>query len=84
MDPVVTTTPNQKGGFTFTYAAVGAPPIGCSAPGTNSYLINATPVLNGINGIRSFCSDEVGTIHHDPTGTTAGTQTACEALPSLR
>jgi type IV pilus assembly protein PilA len=87
MDPTVTTAPNQKSGFTFAYTAVGAPviaPAGCGAPGSNGYLISATPVVFQLTGIRSFCSDEPGVIHFDVSGATPGTQSACEALPPLQ
>jgi type IV pilus assembly protein PilA len=87
MDPVVTSAPNQKSGFTFAYTPVGPPvtaPAGCSAPGTNAYLVTATPIAQGLTGTRSFCSDQPGTIHFDTTGATPGSQTACEALPALQ
>ncbi|MGH9700648.1 MAG: prepilin-type N-terminal cleavage/methylation domain-containing protein [Candidatus Acidiferrales bacterium] len=87
MDPIVTAAPNQKSGYKFAYTAVGAPvvaPAGCGAPGTNAYLVTATPISEFSSGIRSFCSDEPGTIHFDTTGTTAGSQGACEALPELQ
>ena len=87
MDPVITSPPNQKSGFTFAYTPVGAPVTavpGCSAPGSNAYLITATPMVEDVTGIRSFCSDEPGTIHFDTSGTTAGTQSVCEALPALQ
>jgi type IV pilus assembly protein PilA len=87
MDNLISQAPNQKSGFTFAYTAVGPPvtaPVGCSAPGTNAYLITATPSAEGVTGIRSFCSDEPGTIHFDTTGATAGDQTTCEALPPLQ
>ncbi len=87
MDPVVTTVPNQKSGFTYAYTAVGAAvtaPAGCGAAGTNAYLVTATPVVAGVTGLRSFCSDEPGTIHYDTAGATPGSQSACEALPALQ
>lgn len=87
MDPIITAAPNMKSGYTFAYTAVGAPvtaPVGCGMPGTNAYLVTATPVAEFTSGIRSFCSDEPGTIHFDTTGTTAGSQGACEALPILQ
>ena len=87
MDSIVTTAPNQKSGFTFGYTAVGAPvtaPAGCAAPGTNGYLVTAIPNTIGVTGLRSFCSDEPGTIHFDTTGNIAGSQNACEALPTLQ
>lgn len=87
MDPIITDAPNQKSGYIFAYTAVGAPvtaPAGCGAPGSNAYLVTAKPVAEFTTGIRSFCSDEPGTIHFDTTGTTAGSQGACEALPVLQ
>jgi type IV pilus assembly protein PilA len=87
LDPVITAAPNQKSGFSFAFTAVGAPVTavpGCSVPGTNAYLVTATPITEFVTGIRSFCSDEPGTIHYDTTGTTAGSQNACEALLVLQ
>ena len=87
MDEIVTTPPYQKSGFTFGYAPVGAaqaPPVGCAAGGYNAYLITAVPMVQFVTGIRSFCSDEPGTIHFDTTGALAGNQNACEALPELQ
>jgi type IV pilus assembly protein PilA len=86
MDPIVTTAPNQKSGFKFSYTPLGAPvsaPVSCSAAGSNAYLVTATPIALGVSGIRSFCGDEPGTIHFDTMGTTASSQSACEALPAL-
>jgi type IV pilus assembly protein PilA len=87
MDPIIASAPNTKSGFVFAYTPVGPPviaPAGCSVAGSNAYLITATPVTEFTTGIRSFCSDEPGTIHYDTTGNTAGTQAACEALPALQ
>jgi type IV pilus assembly protein PilA len=87
MDPTIANAPHQKGGFTFAYTAIGAPvitPAGCTVPGVNAYLITATPITEFFTGVRSFCSDEPGTIRYDTTGATAGSQAACEALPPLQ
>ncbi len=87
LDSIVTTAPNRKSGFTFAYTAVGAvvvAPTGCSMPGTNAYLVTAVPIAEDLTGIRSFCSDEPGTIHVDTTGALAASQSACEALPTLQ
>jgi type IV pilus assembly protein PilA len=87
MDPVITSAPHQKSGYAFAYTPVGAPvtpPPSCSAAGTNSYLVTATPTNRTITGLRSFCSDEPGTIHVDTNGALAGSQGACEALPILQ
>jgi type II secretory pathway pseudopilin PulG len=88
MDESITTAPNQKSGFTFIYTAVGAAvgtvPAGCSAAGTNAYLVTATPISVQVTGVRSFCSDEPGTMHYNTAGTTPASQAACEALPALQ
>jgi type IV pilus assembly protein PilA len=87
LDEIITTAPYQKSGFVFGFTAVGAPvtaPLGCAVPGTNAYLVTATPVTENLTGIRSFCSDEPGTIHYDTTGATAASQAACEALPEVQ
>jgi type IV pilus assembly protein PilA len=87
MDNVIASAPSQKSGFAFAYTAIGAPVTavpGCSLPGSNAYLVTATPVSEFVTGIRSFCSDEPATIHYDTTGATAGSQNACEALPALQ
>ena len=87
LDEIITTAPNQKSGFKFAFTAVGppvVPPVGCGAPGSNAYLVAATPVTEGLTGIRSFCSDEPGTIHFDVSGATPTTQAECEALPVLQ
>lgn len=87
MDPIIANAPSQKSGFAYAYTAVGAPVtavMGCSAPGSNAYLITATPITEFVTGVRSFCSDEPGVIHYDTTGATASSQPQCEALPPLQ
>jgi type IV pilus assembly protein PilA len=87
LDPVITTVPNQKAGFTYAYTAAGVPtspvPPGCAA-GTSAYLVTATPMTVGVTGLRSFCADEPGTIHYNVAGVAAASQAACEALPALQ
>lgn len=86
LDTLMTTAPFQKGGYAYGYNGVGitvtAPP-GCGAPGYYSYLATATPAIVGTTGQRSFCSTVPGVIHFDPTGVTAASQAACDALPTL-
>jgi type IV pilus assembly protein PilA len=87
LDPVISTAPSQKSGFSFAYTAVGptvTPVAGCSNPGTNAYMVTATPITEYVTGIRSFCSDEPATIYFNTSGATPGTQAACEALPELQ
>lgn len=85
LDPVISTAPYTKSGYVFGYlgqdgtVALGG---GCGAQGFLGYVVTATPA-NSYTGVRSFCSSEPGVIHYDLTGTTAATETACTALPSL-
>lgn len=86
-DNIIADAPSQKSGFIFAYTPVGTPVTavpGCSAAGSNAYLVTATPISEFVTGLRSFCSDEPGTIHYDTTGATASSQNACEALPALQ
>src|SRR5580658_4965223 len=87
MDPVVASPPYQKSGYAYAYTAAGTaltPPAGCGAPGTTAYLVTATPVVEGVTGIRSFCSDEPGILYFDTTGATAASESACESLVQLQ
>ena len=71
MDPVVASPPYQKGGYAFGFTATGTaviPPSNCGAAGRTAYLVTANPVVEGVTGVRSFCSDEPGVIYFDTTG----------------
>jgi type IV pilus assembly protein PilA len=86
LDPIVSTAPNQKSGYQFTYLPQGAPivppPPGCTA-GYLQYLVAATP-LSSVTGTDTYCSDEPGTIHYSSVGAAIATPVACEALPVLQ
>jgi prepilin-type N-terminal cleavage/methylation domain-containing protein len=87
LDSLITSTPYQKGGYTFGYTPVGAaqsPPVGCSQGGFSAYLVTATPTNYQLTGVDSYCSDEPGTIHFDSAGVPAASQMACELLPTLQ
>jgi type IV pilus assembly protein PilA len=87
MDPVVTTPPNQKSGFTYQYTGEdgnATQAAGCAAPGFNGYLVAAIPTNLGVTGQRSFCSDTPGVLHFDPTGLAPATVAACDALAALQ
>jgi type IV pilus assembly protein PilA len=87
MDNIIAAAPSQTSGFTFAYTAFGTPVTavpGCTMPGANAHLVTATPISEFVTGIRSFCSDEPGTLHYDTTGATAGSQNARETLPALQ
>ncbi|MGB8543414.1 MAG: prepilin-type N-terminal cleavage/methylation domain-containing protein [Candidatus Acidiferrales bacterium] len=86
IDPILTTAPFQKSGYTYTY--VGSTPVplagGCSAPGFNAYLVTAVPMIAGFTGNQSFCSDEPGVIHYNTNGAVIASSGACVALPTLQ
>ena len=86
-DPVVSTAPNQKSGYTFAYVGqtVNATLVpGCNAPGYGGYLVTAAPITPGVSGRRSFCSDTPGVLYSDQTGIAAATVAACDALAPLQ
>jgi type IV pilus assembly protein PilA len=88
MDPVVVTAPYQKSGYTFAFNSEGSVvlpvPTDCGTPGSTGYLVTATPNVPYITGTRSICADEAGSIHFDPTGATATSEGACDALATLQ
>jgi type IV pilus assembly protein PilA len=86
LDPILTVPPYKKSGYTYAYNGVNATgPLGsgCTTPGYFQYLITATPDAVGMTGQRSFCADQPGVIHYDPTGLTPASVAACDALPEL-
>jgi type IV pilus assembly protein PilA len=85
IDTLFATAPNQKSGYTYAYIASNPVTVaaGCGAAGDNNYLVTATPMMVGITGSRSFCSEEPGVIHYDSTGAATASAAACEALPEL-
>ena len=88
LDDTLTTPPYRKSGYQLSYQAQGAPipnpPVACANPGFNAYLTTAVPVVVGQTGQTSYCSEEPGIIHYDPTGAPAASPTACTALTSLQ
>lgn len=65
-----------KSGYTFTALSLN---------GGVDYVGSATPIQVGISGQRTFCVDELGAIHVDPTGGAApADDVGCEALSVLQ
>ena len=87
LDPLITTAPFVKAGYTFSYTGTG-PTVptgpGCSSPGYNAYVATAVPVTVGNTGQRSFCSTLPGVIHFDPSGGVIGSSAACDALQAMQ
>jgi len=88
LDEVLTTAPNTKSGYGYTYIPQGAQlaflPAGCGAAGYNGYLTAAAPMVVGRTGQSSYCSDEPGVIRVDVTGGLVATPAACAALTPLQ
>ncbi len=86
LDPTLTVAPFEKSGYKIEYTGIGTPVTtapGCGAPGYNEYLATGVPIVPGISGTNSYCSDEPGVIHFDPTGAKPSTPAQCVALPTL-
>ena len=54
LDAVLTTSPFQKSGYTFTF----------SVPAASTYAINADPITANQTGVRQFFTDQTGVIHY--------------------
>jgi type IV pilus assembly protein PilA len=85
LDNILAADPATKSGYTFKYAGTTAfAPTACGAAGWQTYAIDATPLTVGTTGQRSFCTDESGVIHYDPTGAPMpATDTGCEAIVTV-
>jgi type IV pilus assembly protein PilA len=87
---LATTGGAQKSGYTILYTAGGTAltantASGCTAGGNPVFAVGATPLVVHQTGNRTFCTDESGAIHVDPTGGTAPTtDTVCEGLGGLQ
>jgi prepilin-type N-terminal cleavage/methylation domain-containing protein len=58
LDAVLTTTPFQKSGYTFSFTAGGG----------TTYSINADPMTVNTTGVRQFYTDQTGVIHQNTGG----------------
>jgi type IV pilus assembly protein PilA len=86
IDPLLANAPNQKSGYTISYAGQNGavnPPNGCGAPGFMGFLVSAVPISVGVTGARSFCSQEDGVLHVDVNGGAINNPATCDALPIL-
>ena len=88
VEETLTAAPGQKSGYQYAYTGeqgtVTSSPPNCGSPGFNGYLVTAVPLNLGVTGNMSYCSSEPGIIHFDTTGSLAGSQAACEALPTIQ
>lgn len=87
IDPILATAPNQKSGYSFAYSGQNGNVVtggGCGAPGFWGYFATATPLVEQVTGVRSFCATDSGVINFDTSGATPGSAGACNALPALQ
>ena len=74
LDPIVSA--GSKSGYNLSAAPGGA--------GNITFTGGAVPIMVGISGQRTFCSDETGVIHFDASGAAAPvTDVGCQALPLI-
>lgn len=74
LDTVITS--GTKSGYTIAAIPGGA--------GNTTFVSSATPILVGVTGQRTFCSDQSGPIRFDPAGgAPPADSAACESLPLL-
>jgi len=81
IDSVLSASPAQKSGYTFTFAganAVSVVPPGCDA-GWNNFTVSAVPIAIGSTGQRGFFVDETGVIRFTTDGSAPTT-----ASPALQ
>lgn len=51
---------------------------------TSTYFASATPAVQNVTGVRSFCSVEDGTVRIDTSGGAIASHSACAALPGMQ
>ena len=87
IDEVIATVPSQKSGYQFAYSGdqgnVSSVPAGCT-PGFVGYLATAAPIVMGLTGDISYCTNEPGVIHFDTTGAVAASAATCNLLPTIQ
>jgi type IV pilus assembly protein PilA len=50
----------------------------------STYFASATPTVQNVTGVRSFCSFEDGTVRVDTNGGAIASHSACVALPGMQ
>jgi type IV pilus assembly protein PilA len=87
IDEVIASSPSQKSGYQFAYSGdqgnVTSVPAGCT-PGFVGYLATASPIVSGLTGDISYCTNEPGVIHFDTTGAVAPSAATCNLLPTIQ
>jgi prepilin-type N-terminal cleavage/methylation domain-containing protein len=86
LDDTSTTPPYRKSGYQLNYQSEGAPipnpRQSAQIRASTHTLTTAVPAVVGQTGQTSYCSEEPGIIHYDPTGAQAASPAVCTALAS--
>jgi type IV pilus assembly protein PilA len=89
IDEVLSTAPNQKSGYKFTFtptapvALTAGVPAACGASGDVGFSISATPV-SASTGTASYCVDESGVIRVNSLGTLIAPTCSKSGFPPLQ
>jgi len=87
IDEVIAVAPSQKSGYQYAYSGdqgnITSVPPGCT-PGFIGYLATASPIVSGLTGDISYCTNEPGVIHFDTTGAVAPSAATCNLLPTIQ
>jgi type IV pilus assembly protein PilA len=90
IDEILSTPPNQKSGYTYTFTPNGIPtlssgiPAACGASGDSGYTIDATPLRLGSTGTTSYCVDETGVIRVNAGGVIIPAPCSTAGFPPLQ
>ena len=89
IDEVLSTAPNQKTGYKFTFtptapvALTAGIPASCGGSGDVGFSVSATPASPS-TGIFSYCIDESGVVRVDSTGVLIPPPCSASGFPTLQ
>ena len=82
IDPILSA--GLKSGYRFSSAGT-LPQVVAGVNVNEGFEVNGTPATVGVTGQRSFCADQSGVIHFDPTGAAIGLGAGtCAGLPATQ
>ena len=90
IDEVLSTAPNQKSGYKFSFTPNGTPqltagvPAACGASGDIGFSISATPVTLNSTGTTSYCVDETGVVRVNAAGVLIPPPCSTSGFPPLQ
>jgi type IV pilus assembly protein PilA len=90
IDEVLSTAPNQKSGYTFTFTPNGTlsltagVPAACGVSGDTGFSVSATPVTLNSTGTTSYCVDETGVVRVNAAGIVIAPPCAGSGFPPLQ